>query len=319
MSANGTTVYSNLRTSVLCWLLCHADGGTPRKLADVFFKAKGPESEDAKRIKEELNSLVEGGFVLAQKRLSYALTSPGRETALQLLGWKKLEKDADWRVVKRQLDRRRLEEKAPEPPPGPTIDLPEADGDKIARTLAKAYQLMVSSTPKLVQVVEGLAWYALGIRTAEAFTTPAAIEVLLSRLAGSETRLSVRAAVERLVTAGIPATPTWPSAEQRGSQIRTLPESDNEFAARVLSAARASKTGRFGREKVFISHVLRQLAREGEVLGDEEAFKTRLVEVHRRHLLSLSRADLVEAMKPEDVAESETRYMNATFHFVRLG
>lgn len=97
-----------------------------------------------------------------------------------------------------------------------------------------------------------------------------------------------------------------------------LPNDDAGFAKRVLEAARASKTGRFGHDKVFISHVLRQLTDEGARVNDAGEFKERLVSVHRHRLLSLSRADLVEAMDPRDVAASETRYLNATFHFVRV-
>ena len=100
--------------------------------------------------------------------------------------------------------------------------------------------------------------------------------------------------------------------------LTDLPQDDAAFAARVRAAARASKTGRFGDDKVFISHVLRQLTDEGASVNDAEKFKDRLVSVHRRELLSLSRADLVEAMDPKDVAASETRYLNATFHFVRV-
>jgi hypothetical protein len=89
-----------------------------------------------------------------------------------------------------------------------------------------------------------------------------------------------------------------------------------DFAARVLEAARASPTGRFGAHKVFISHVYRALRAP---LGlDESTFKQRLLEANRARLLSLSRADLVEAMEPTDVAASETRYLGATFHFITL-
>jgi hypothetical protein len=97
-----------------------------------------------------------------------------------------------------------------------------------------------------------------------------------------------------------------------------LPKEDSAFAARVLAAARASKTGRFGNDKVFISHVFRQLADEGAAVSDVEAFKDRLISAHRRGLLSLSRADLVEAMDPKDVDASEARYLSATFHFVGI-
>jgi hypothetical protein len=112
-----------------------------------------------------------------------------------------------------------------------------------------------------------------------------------------------------------PVAPAWPPPVK---PLIDLPQDDAAFAARVLAAARASKTGRFGDDKVFISHVLQQLTNEGARVNDAEEFKDRLVSVHRRELLSLSRADLVEAMDSKDVAASETRYLNATFHFVRV-
>ena len=91
----------------------------------------------------------------------------------------------------------------------------------------------------------------------------------------------------------------------------------------MLGAARTAKTGWFGDNKVFISHVWRALGEPNawashdgpDLLAD---FKARLVEAHQARLLSLSRADLVEAMPREDVAASETRYRRATFHFVRV-
>ncbi len=89
------------------------------------------------------------------------------------------------------------------------------------------------------------------------------------------------------------------------------------FANTVKAAARTSPTGRFGDNKVFISHVWRQLATEPPFarLGPD-GFKRRLVEANARGLLALSRADLVQVMDPDDVRESETGHLNALFHFV---
>jgi hypothetical protein len=99
----------------------------------------------------------------------------------------------------------------------------------------------------------------------------------------------------------------------------TSPDQENlrTFAERVREAARASTTGRFGGDKIFISHVWHTLKHQVRGL-DERAFKDRLLEANRARLLSLSRADLVEAMDPADVAASETRYLGATFHFIAL-
>lgn len=105
---------------------------------------------------------------------------------------------------------------------------------------------------------------------------------------------------------------------ERVDEPAPLPADERAFAERVLSAARASKTDGHGGNKVFISHVMRQLEREGIAVGDADAFKARLVAAQRRDLLSLTRADLVEAMNPADVEASETRYLSTTFHFVRV-
>ena len=89
------------------------------------------------------------------------------------------------------------------------------------------------------------------------------------------------------------------------------------FASVVKAAARASPTGRFGDNKVFISHLWRQLRTDPRFAALGPAgFKARLVEAHRADLLTLSRADLVQLMDPADVSESETPYLNAAFHFV---
>jgi len=92
----------------------------------------------------------------------------------------------------------------------------------------------------------------------------------------------------------------------------------DRFARDVLVAAEQCRTGWFGDGKVFISHVWPVYAeRFRSGIQDLEAFKRHLIEAHRADLLTLSGADLVEAMDPEDVSASETRYLNATFHFVR--
>ncbi|MFY1831491.1 hypothetical protein ACN47A_36600 [Myxococcus fulvus] len=85
------------------------------------------------------------------------------------------------------------------------------------------------------------------------------------------------------------------------------------FAEHVLSVARALSTGRYGRDKVFISHVWRALQPEW---SNREAFDAALLEANRSQHLSLTRADLVSAMDPKDVAESEVRSYGASFHFV---
>jgi hypothetical protein len=70
---------------------------------------------------------------------------------------------------------------------------------------------------------------------------------------------------------------------------------------------------------VFVAAVWRASQREhGFPRLALPEFKTRLVEANRDGLLRLSRADLVQAMDPARVTESETHYLNATFHFVLI-
>jgi hypothetical protein len=98
------------------------------------------------------------------------------------------------------------------------------------------------------------------------------------------------------------------------------------FAAAALRAARQTPSaGWFGDNKVFIARAWRQFQSQPDAPPgvpssslDLPAFKKRLVEANREGLLRLSRADLVSAMDPADVRESETRYLNAEFHFILI-
>jgi hypothetical protein len=96
----------------------------------------------------------------------------------------------------------------------------------------------------------------------------------------------------------------------------TEPADLTRFAERVQEAARISPSGRFGDNKVFLSHVWKQYQGRGNGMTREE-FDRLLVEANRQNLLTLSRADLVSAMSPEDVHSSEIRLPNSTFHFIR--
>jgi hypothetical protein len=99
---------------------------------------------------------------------------------------------------------------------------------------------------------------------------------------------------------------------------------DGATLTRLVKMVEGASTGpqarTYGPNKVFIASIWEALASSSELreLG-EDGFKARLVEAHRRGLLCLSRADLVAAMDPKDVAASETRHRNATYHFIVRG
>ena len=89
---------------------------------------------------------------------------------------------------------------------------------------------------------------------------------------------------------------------------------------KVQAAAEECASGRFGDNKVFIIHVWRALQNDPDFRGmDLPAFKQHLAEANNARLLDLSRADLVQAMDPDDVRLSEVTYLNAAFHFIRIG
>jgi hypothetical protein len=94
--------------------------------------------------------------------------------------------------------------------------------------------------------------------------------------------------------------------------------SGRPFAERVVSAARTVPPGQFSR-KVFIHHAYEAARDQPGFKGMTlDQFKARLVESNRAGHLELSRADLVEAMNPEDVRRSNTHVMGATFNFIRI-
>ena len=74
--------------------------------------------------------------------------------------------------------------------------------------------------------------------------------------------------------------------------------------------------GRFGTEKVFVSALWHRIEGACRASLSLDGFKRWLLDANREGRLVLARADLVGAMDPRQVAESEIRDVNATFHFV---
>jgi hypothetical protein len=92
------------------------------------------------------------------------------------------------------------------------------------------------------------------------------------------------------------------------------------FAAQAKAAARTlGKEGRFGENKVFISHAYRAYAARYGAMTLEE-FKRRLGLARQSRLIDLSRADLVEAMDALDVKMSTTFHPSGggDFQFIRI-
>jgi hypothetical protein len=275
------------------------------------------------------SELASEGFLTKGKRNTFALTDAGRQRALQFLGVAELPPQANWStVIARYLFPRAagLTENA-----AAKLD----SGDKLAAFLLKRkYGLASGAGSTVNQVLEAIACQRL--RFADETTLSGLFCAVLSRLMGSE-RLTRETLVKQLplFETGLTAVT---AAAARGKLVRDWlggaplppprvsppeppePPDLTAFARTVRAlAANSPARDRFHDNKVFIAPLWRSSQRE---LGFPRLslleFKRLLVEANSQNLLHLSRADLVQAMDPQLVADSETTYLNATFHFVLL-
>lgn len=113
-------------------------------------------------------------------------------------------------------------------------------------------------------------------------------------------------------------TPAPRPAPVEDAEVPERPDLEG-WAQQVQALAERTPSGRYGDERVFIASVWHAAETKprppSPSLSD---FKARLVEANRAGLLRLHRADLVGAMDPQLVSESETHYLNATFHFIEI-
>jgi hypothetical protein len=330
------TETSRLGGLALAWLLTRAEGkgsrGDLSRALRPLVEHRWTGGEWSTQLDEELAALTSGGLMRQTERKVLTLTSEGRARALAVLGVKSL-KGVTWK----QLKRTHLVVLALGLPPSPgTLGrIGSADG---LRAVLVQRQLGTGTpgTRSLTQVRDALCWKQLGVETDKPFTLAAVQSLLLSRVLPSSRELAPGQALRQLAARGVEArrpdadslrlaalrswlaaseapaaapAPGTPSDEAEG--VDTL----KRFAERVLQAARSSTTGRFGTHKVFISHVWHALQ---EPSLDVHTFKNRLLEAKRHSLLTLSRADLVEAMDPKDVSASEINEFGSTFHFITL-
>jgi len=298
-------------------------------------------SELADRIQSTITSLALQGGLERRGRSHVRLTAPGRARALEFLAVSTLPDRLPWGKFKNTfLIARSLELPAPVSPKAQQR-IGTASGLRAA-ILRKRYHLPIDDYPTLIEARDAIAWRELGRETNEAFTLNRVLAWLVSKKLPEPTA-SPTEALNQLAIASVHARNAKPN-ELRIATVRnwvrdgaapqeqaaemssaggvpstiTAPAVDlPEFARRVRDTARTCESGRFGDDKVFISHIWRKLEPEMKRDGIEE-FKRRLGEANRLGLLSLSRADLVQAMDPEDVRESETAFLNARFHFVRI-
>lgn len=274
---------------------------------------------------DELRSeLVRSGQLTKGKRNTFALTPAGHERALRFLGVPALAARINWRVV---VARYLFPQAA-----GLSASAAEKfrDGDRLsALLLAKKYSLPTKACGGLRQAAEALACRHLGFP--EESTFEGVLCAVLSKSMGSErlakekilkqlplfetglTRVSAQDIRRKLVA-------DWVHGGRQHSQLPPARERFDlaSFASTVRALAlRSPREERFHDNKAFIAPLWRASQREPSFPRMTlPEFKSRLWDANQQHLLHLSRADLVQAMDPQAVTESETSYDNATFHFV---
>jgi hypothetical protein len=316
----------------LVWLLTRAEGKGARsdvsRALKPFADHRWSSGEWGGRLDETLARLGQDGLVTQNARKGLTLTAQGRARALEVLGVEHLPKGATWK----QLKGTHLVALALGLTPSSTnlSRLGRAEGMR-AVLVQKHLGLEPSQPRSLAQVRDLLCWRQLGVETDKPFTLAAVQAVLLGRELQASREVTAPQALQQLAARSVGARRTdteslrlaalraWTFPAGESAPASPAPASPDEslriFAEHVVRAARSSVAGRFGDDRVFISHVWR--AMQGQGL-DEQAFKRRLVEANQRRLLSLSRADMVELMDPAEVAASEVRHLGATFHFIAL-
>ncbi len=287
-------------------------------VAKFFRHAPDPEEWQT-----QIDELVCGGL-LTNKPMG--LTDAGRAEALAFLGLKSLPPRANWRSIQAKY----LLAKA--------LGLPTEsrqrikDAKKLAAEVLKRHYGLPARVQSLTQALDALAskliYEQLGLDGD--WNLKAVQAAVLGQLFEPPVRLDLRKLADQLPKHIVGARSggmkglreaillRWVESSIRGAGAPV--EFDlSAFARTVQAVARHSPTGWFGDNKVFISHVWRQLQKEPGfprlALAD---FKHRLGEANNAGLLRLSRADLVQAMNPDDVRESETPYLNAVFHFILI-
>ncbi|HSP81900.1 MAG TPA: hypothetical protein VLQ93_25490 [Myxococcaceae bacterium] len=328
----GTQV-ARLGELALAWLLTRKEGKGARselsRTLKPFAEHRWSSGEWSTRLDETLATLEEGGLATRTARNGLALTPQGRAHALAWLGVKSAS-GLTWKQLKsKHLLARALELPASS---GNLSRLGSAEGMR-AVLVQKHLGMEAPGSRSLAQVRDALCWKQLGVETDKPFTLAAVQAVLLSRVLQAPREVTAPQALQQLAARSVgakrsdadslrlaalrswlvPAAPTSPSSFEASPAEEDL----RDFASRVLQAAKGSTSGRFGEGKVFISHVWRALKDQVQGL-DEQAFKDRLVEANQKRLLSLSRADMVEAMDPTDVSASEIHSATSTFHFIAL-
>ncbi len=261
------------------------------------------------------------------------LTVAGRAAALAYLGADALPPDTTWAVIRTKYLLPRA------------LGVPAADAAKFATADALAAHLIrreydLQTGAKVESALEALVCKLVG-RPDEATLAGLFRAVLSDELRAGE-RLSKADLLKqfprkltgaksdkvedlrRAVVAGWLREPSDRATDDSPPADSILPDPEpfdlSAFAGTVKRIARdVPPAGRFGTNKAFIAAVWRDSqAEDGFPQMSLDAFKVALADASREGLIRLERADLVQAMDPKLVAESETIRAGGESHFVLI-
>jgi hypothetical protein len=303
------------------------------------------------RFERTLEALKAGGLIATVKKgktVRLTLTDQGRQTALRHLGIDELPPKTTWAKLKSTYVLA-LALGHDSPSAADVKRISAAAGLK-AELLRSHYELPLDEKATIKQATDALSSKLIGLEPTDPFTMERIVAELLRRegillRAGQKPTLKAiqeallrrelgepdaKDPVTRLVARNLDARQANPAGLGEAAVRRWVGSSEEptppdvtpleEFARRVQNAARGSSTGWFGEGKVFIGHVWRALRFDDAVRGiNFDEFKDRLIEAHNARFIELGRGDLVDAMDPADVRESATPFLNAVYHFVRVG
>jgi hypothetical protein len=331
---------------VLAALLAAGEKGTTtgqlKKTLEPLFGHRFGGGAMAERLGQALTTLSTAGLAertCKGKTERGTVTATGRQRALEFLGLDHLPPRTTWgQIVKSHLAARAL---GLSPPRDKAVkQLSGVPGFKAA-LLKTQFDLPIGDYATFDQALDALAWKLLGfeVEPGVKFTPTAVKAALIGRALDGRARVDPRADPRKEVTKllakkvgarqsdkdelRLAALRRWidraPAAPAPAATTPPAPFDAEAFARRVLDAARSTRTGRFGDDKVFVSHVFRTLSVDPRFAAmGLDAFKQWLAEANNARRLDLSRADMVEAMNPEDVAQSRVAYLGAEFHFIRI-
>lgn len=315
---------------------------TPKSLSNdlySFFEHQMGKTDWETFLSDTLQEMINDETLRYSRK--YELTEKGEEQVLRFLGLRKRSIRLQWRTVKTKY----LPAIALGISPGSDeFKSRYKDIDNLrGEILRQKHNLNIPVFPTLTQATDAWIWKQLGIQTDKPFSKTTLLQELINwelklRIQGkiktiikplcqqavdarNSTAQELQAALIRSLIDGsvVPKSETLPIEE------KFLPREDKkfnieQFAKDVIECASQTSTGWFGEDKIFISHIWQRFKQQPEYANMEETdFKTHLTEANHQGSLSLAQADMIDAMNSDDVRESETRYLNSRFHFLRIG